>query len=171
MTTTASHNMSCLYNLTMEEQCPDGKGTTWTKTTYLECSEEPDVTVIVGGIKFKEYRPSLRCWSSYFDAAFRCGMKESQKNMFEFPDQDPAEWQWLILSGGYDATGNVLDPTVAPCFAFQKQRPTSQMPLFSSLLACFLPSSLSFGSGDSAFSPSFCCLCGRSFLFGDSSGC
>ena len=62
---------------------------------HLECHEGPDVMVVVGGQVFHEYSYSLRCWSGYFDAAFRSGMKESKSKRFEFPNKDPQEWELL----------------------------------------------------------------------------
>lgn len=62
----------------------------------VSCSEEPDVTVIVGGKIFQEYRQILCCVSDYFDAAFRSGMKESATKVFEFPDKNPDEWELLM---------------------------------------------------------------------------
>lgn len=59
------------------------------------CSSEPDLVVTVGGTKFLEYRQTLRSWSGYFDAAFRCVMDESQSKRFEFPDRRPVEWAWI----------------------------------------------------------------------------
>ena len=67
------------------------------RATALCSSEEPDVVIVVGGKEFHEYRQSLRCWSAFFDAAFRSGMKESKTQRFEFPDKDPKEWE-LVAS-------------------------------------------------------------------------
>jgi BTB/POZ domain len=39
------------------------------------CVGEPDVIVVVGGKEFQEHSKHLRCWSDYFDAAFRSDMK------------------------------------------------------------------------------------------------
>jgi BTB/POZ domain len=69
---------------------------TYTTTCILPKSMKPDVVVVVGGQEFREFSQSLACWSSYFDAAFRSGMKECINKRFEFPNQDPAEWQWLV---------------------------------------------------------------------------
>lgn len=65
--------------------------------TFIRSSEEPDITIIVGDIEFREYRQTLRCWSDYFDAAFWSGMKENTTKTFRFPDRDPEEWR-LIMS-------------------------------------------------------------------------
>ncbi|CAB9522776.1 expressed unknown protein [Seminavis robusta] len=64
----------------------------------FECGA-PDVTVIVGGQQFQEYSHHLRCWSGFFDAAFRSGMKEARTMLFKFPDDDPREWElvWAVL--------------------------------------------------------------------------
>lgn len=64
--------------------------------TCVQSLEEPDVTVVVGGKEFREYRQALRCWSGYFDVAFRSGMKETQSKRFEFPNRNPAEWEWIV---------------------------------------------------------------------------
>ena len=66
------------------------------RITCARSSEEPDVVVVVGGKEFKEYRQILRCWSGYFDAAFRSGMRESKSQRFEFPDRNPEEWTWIV---------------------------------------------------------------------------
>jgi BTB/POZ domain len=79
-----------------ENVVEENKETGTHKTTYIQCSEDPDVSIIVGGIEFKEYRHTLRCWSEYFDGAFRSGMKESQNMTFEFPDEDPGEWELIM---------------------------------------------------------------------------
>lgn len=72
------------------------------KQTNLLSSEDPDVTIVVGGQEFKEYRSFLRCLSGYFDAAYRSGMKEATTNRFTFPDKDPEDWQLLMdLSAPY----------------------------------------------------------------------
>ena len=77
-----------------QEKPPDGKN--YTTTYIVPESMEPDVTIVVGGIEFREFSQSLCCWSSYFDAAFNSGMKETKTKTFEFPDRDPEEWQWLV---------------------------------------------------------------------------
>jgi BTB/POZ domain len=59
------------------------------------CFGDPDVTVVVGGKKFQEHSKFLCCWSGYFDAAFRSGMKETSTKHFEFSDRDPDEWDWI----------------------------------------------------------------------------
>ncbi|CAB9499654.1 expressed unknown protein [Seminavis robusta] len=61
----------------------------------FECQDGPDVVVIVGDTEFEEYSHNLRCWSGYFDGAFRSGMKESESKRFEFPDKDPKEWELI----------------------------------------------------------------------------
>jgi len=66
------------------------------EVTYLKCGVEPDLTIVVGGKVFKEYSITVRCWSDYFDAALKSGMKESHNMTFEFPDDDPAEWGWIV---------------------------------------------------------------------------
>jgi hypothetical protein len=55
----------------------------------------PDVTLVVGGVEFKEYSQQLCRWSEYFDAALESGMKETETKRFEFPDRDPKEWEWI----------------------------------------------------------------------------
>lgn len=75
-----------------------------TVQTFRKCSEEPDVTIIVGGTTFRGYRQTLRCWSGYFDAVFRSGMKEEKTKKFEFPDRDPEEWQLIMSLVGPFAT-------------------------------------------------------------------
>ena len=67
------------------------------RETALCSSEAADVVIVVGGKEFHEYRQSLRCWSGFFDAAFRSGMKESNTQRFEFYDKDPKEWE-LVAS-------------------------------------------------------------------------
>ncbi|CAB9517514.1 expressed unknown protein [Seminavis robusta] len=66
------------------------------KQTCIRNKAEPDVTIVVGGVVFKEYGPSLRCWSQYFDTALDIGMKESATKHFEFPHRDPKEWEWIV---------------------------------------------------------------------------
>jgi len=66
------------------------------KTTYLTSSVDPDLTIVVGGHEFKEYSTILRYWSDYFDAGLRSGMQESESMKFEFPNEDPAEWEWIM---------------------------------------------------------------------------
>lgn len=60
------------------------------------CLGDPDVTVVVGGKVFPEQSRFLCCWSGYFEAAFRSGMKETVTRRFEFPDRDPEEWDWIL---------------------------------------------------------------------------
>ncbi|CAB9529460.1 expressed unknown protein [Seminavis robusta] len=52
-----------------------------------------DVVVVVGGQEFQECSHHLRYCSSYFNGAFRSGMKETQTMRFEFPDGDPESWK------------------------------------------------------------------------------
>jgi len=81
----------------MESKNAEGDKGTALETTFLRSSEEPDVTITVGGKVFREYRQQLRSWSDYFDAAFRSGMIENITKSFEFPDRNPKEWS-LIMS-------------------------------------------------------------------------
>jgi BTB/POZ domain len=55
----------------------------------------PDVTLVVGGVEFKEYSQQLCRWSQYFEVALHGGMKEAETKRFEFPDRDPKEWEWI----------------------------------------------------------------------------
>ncbi|CAB9501340.1 expressed unknown protein [Seminavis robusta] len=66
------------------------------KKTCIRSREEPDVTIVVGGVEFKEYGQTLRCWSDFFDTALSSGMKEAVTKRFEFPDRDPKEWEWIV---------------------------------------------------------------------------
>lgn len=59
-------------------------------------SQEPDVTVVVGGQEFYEHSQILCTTIGYFDAAFRSGMKEAHTKRFEFPNKDPKEWELLM---------------------------------------------------------------------------
>ena len=61
----------------------------------FECQDGPDAIVIVGDTEFEEFSHNLRCWSGYFDGAFRSGMKEPETKRFEFPDKDPKEWELI----------------------------------------------------------------------------
>jgi len=81
----------------MENKKAEGDKGTALETTFLRSSEEPDVTITVGGKVFREYRQDLRRWSDYFDAAFRSEMIETKTKSFEFPDRKPEEWS-LIMS-------------------------------------------------------------------------
>lgn len=66
------------------------------KKTCIRSSEDPNITIVVGGKEFQEYSHSLRCWSDYFDRALSSGMKESDTHRFEFQDKDPQEWEWIV---------------------------------------------------------------------------
>jgi hemolysin-activating ACP:hemolysin acyltransferase len=55
----------------------------------------PDVTIVVGGVEFKEFGQVLCLWSSYFDTALSSGLRETETKRFEFPDRDPKEWEWI----------------------------------------------------------------------------
>jgi hypothetical protein len=62
---------------------------------YTPKEEAPDVTVVVGGKEFEEFSRHLCCFSDYFHAALRSGMRETDAPTmrFEFPDKDPQEWE------------------------------------------------------------------------------
>jgi hypothetical protein len=66
------------------------------KTCIRKSKTEPDVTIVVGGVEFKELGSFLCYWSEYFSAALASGMKETETKHFEFPDRDPEEWEWII---------------------------------------------------------------------------
>ena len=69
-------------------------------------SMAPDVTVVVGGRKFRHYKVLLCMGCSFFDTMLSTSnaMKESQENRIEFPDKDPDEWEVVY---------KFLDPTVS----------------------------------------------------------
>ncbi|CAB9517515.1 expressed unknown protein [Seminavis robusta] len=55
-------------------------------------NNEPDITIVVGGVEFQEYSPSLRSWSNYFDRV----LEETHTTCFHFPDRDPNDWEWIV---------------------------------------------------------------------------
>jgi hypothetical protein len=95
-TTTASSTAATTSSITATHQyCHN------TKTKTSACSEQGDVTVVVGtgenAKTFYEYSQILCCISEYFNAALlRSGMKESVTKVFEFPNHNPDEWELLM---------------------------------------------------------------------------
>jgi hypothetical protein len=53
---------------------------------------DPDVTVVVGGVKFYHYKAFLCSSCDFFDTALAADMREKENSVIEFPDKNPDEW-------------------------------------------------------------------------------
>ncbi|CAB9500614.1 unknown protein [Seminavis robusta] len=59
-------------------------------------SDEKTVEIVVGGKSFFETKGKLCSWSGFFDAAIQHGWKEARSMQFMLPDDDPAEWEFMM---------------------------------------------------------------------------
>lgn len=73
---------------------------------------DPDVTVVVGGVKFYHYKVFLCSFCEFFDTTLSADMKETKESCIEFPDKNPEEWlevySFLEKLGPLSVTDNDL---------------------------------------------------------------